>query len=120
MRNTQLISLLSTILLTTACQPENKKRDFYHFESQWGYCVEWVDDVDDSEELPAELKRGACPQELTFQNGEKAFRYASCPGTSAQGNPEMLVYYSRTANGDGTTMDMTDIPVTDFCKPLPY
>jgi hypothetical protein len=116
MRNIQLISLLATTVLITACQSKNKTRDFYHFASQHGYCMEWVDDVDDSEALPAELKRGACPQEMTFSNGDKAFRYASCPGTSAQGNPEMLVYYSRTANGDGTTEDMTSIPVADFCK----
>jgi hypothetical protein len=116
MRNTRLICSMATILLTLSCQNGNKKKDFYHFSSQYGYCVEWVDEVDDSEELPAELKRGACPQEMTFQGGVKAFRYASCPGTSGQGHPEMLVYYSRTANGDGSTMDMAGIPVADFCK----
>jgi hypothetical protein len=89
----------------------------FHIASEFGVCTEWVDDVDDSQELPAGLKRGACPQEMSFKNGDKAFRYASCPGSSAQDHPEMFVYYSRTANSDGSTLDMTDIPVAEFCKP---
>ncbi|HET9239637.1 MAG TPA: hypothetical protein VFO10_20425 [Oligoflexus sp.] len=116
MRNIQLICLLATILLTTACQSANKKRDFYHFASEYGYCLEWVDDVEDSEELPPAVKRGACPQEMTIQGGVKTFRYANCPDISAQGNPEMFVYYSRMPNDDGTTADMTEIPVADICK----
>lgn len=117
MRNTQLTSLLATILLAAACHQTNEKQDFYHALSQHGVCTEWVDDVDDKP-LPAGLKRGACPQEMSFPNGDKAFRYASCPSTTGSGDPEMFVYYSRTSNADGSTMDMTDIPVLEFCKPV--
>lgn len=120
MRNTQFKNLLATILLATACHQTNDKRDFYHALSQHGYCTEWVDDVDNLQNLPAGFKRGACPQEMTFPNGDKAFRYASCPSTTGNGNPEMFVYYSRTGNADGSTEDMTGIPVAEFCKPLPY
>jgi hypothetical protein len=119
MKTSILLLLMSSILVAAAYDPSPKgpKFAYYHVESHYGYCVEWVEEKVDPGTLPEGLMQGACPQEVLV-NGTQAFRQASCPTATSAGKPEMLVFYSRIAGDNNTSIDMTGITPAEMCKGL--